>query len=104
MEQAIKTTREMRDTFLSSQGKPVSITITGKRETTFEGLKMPKGTTLSLKEANPNAELTVALNINQLTKDGKNVVFDGELMNVKPFSENMAYDVRQTGRKEGKPV
>lgn len=103
MEQAIKSTREMRQAVLDSN-KPVSITITSKRETTFEGLKLPQGTVISLKEANPEATITVATNINQLTQDGKNIVFDNQLMNTKPFSENMAYDVRQTGRRDGKPV
>lgn len=104
MEQAIKSTREMRDTVLGNKGKPVSITITSKRETTFEGLKLPQGNTVNLKDANPESIITVAKNINQLTKDGKNIVFEGELANTKPFSENMAYDVRQTGRREGKPL
>lgn len=104
MEQAIASTREMRDAVLGSKGKPVSITITSKRETTFEGLKLPQGTTVSLNDANPDAVITVAKNISELTKDGKNVVYQGELANVKPFSENMAYDVRQTGRKDDKPL
>jgi hypothetical protein len=104
MEQVIAVTREMRGSVLGAKGKPVSITITSKRETTFEGLKLPQGTAISLQQANPTATITVATNINQLTIDGKNIVFDGQLANVKPFSENMAYDVRQTGRREGKPV
>ena len=104
MEQAIKATREMRKAVMEAKGKPVSITITSKRETTFEGLKLPQGTQITLQQANPNTVITVATNINQLTRDGKNIVFEGQLANVKPFSENMAYDVRQTGMKDGKPV
>lgn len=103
MEAAIDSTREMRQAVLDS-ARPVAITITSKRETTFEGLKLPQGTKISLKEANPETTITVAKNIQELTVDGKNIVFDGELMNVKPFSPNMAYDVRQTGRRDGKPV
>lgn len=104
MDQAIKATREMRQAVIDNSGKPVSITITSKRETTFEGLKLPQGTQITLQAANPNTSITVATNINQLTKDGKNVVYEGQLANVKPFSESMAYDVRQTGTKDGKPL
>lgn len=104
MDAAIKATKEMRQAVLDSKGKPVGITITGKRETTFEGLKLPEGNKVTLQQANPDTTITVATNINQLTQDGKNIVFEGQLANVKPFSENMAYDVRQTGRKDGKPL
>jgi hypothetical protein len=104
MEQAIKSVREMRQAILDAKGKPVSITVTGKRETTFDSLKLPQGNQITLKEANPDTTIAVAININQLTKDGKNIVFEGQLNNTKPFSENMAYDVRQTGMKDGKPT
>lgn len=104
MEEAIQATREMRDEVLKSNGKPVGITITSKRETTFSGLKVPDGKTISLKQANPTATITVAKGIDTLTVDGKNPIFDGQLMNTKPFAEGLAYDVRQTGRRNGEPV
>lgn len=104
MEAVIKSTREMRQEVIDANGKPVGITITSKRETTFDGLKLPSGQHISLKEANPQATIAVAKNIEQVTTDGKNIAFEGELANVRPLMENMAYDIRQTGKREGKPI
>lgn len=106
MEQAIKTTREFRDEVLEAKGKAVGITITAKRETTFDGLKLPSGQHITLREANPQSTITVAMSTdaNDITSDGKNRPFEGQLMNFKPLVKGFAYDVRQTGRKDGKPV
>lgn len=106
MESAIKTTREFRDEVIEAKGKPVGITITAKRETTFDGLKLPSGQHITLREANPQSTITVAMSTdaNDITSDGKNRPFAEQLMNFKPLVKGFAYDVRQTGRKEGQPV
>lgn len=106
MESAIKTTREFRDEVINAKGKPIGITITAKRETTFDGLKLPSGQHITLKEANPQSTITVAMSTdaNDITSDGKNRPFAEQLMNFKPLVKGFAYDVRQTGRKDGAPI
>jgi hypothetical protein len=45
----------------------LSIVITGKRQTTFAGLKTAPNETVSLREANPETTFTVALTTDSLS-------------------------------------
>lgn len=104
MKSAIDDTRAMREEVLKAGNRPIDITITGKRETTFDGLRLPDGQHITLKEANPETQITVAKSMNELTMDGKNLAFQNQLMNTKPFIPGLSYDVRRTGTKDGQPM
>jgi len=110
MAAAIASTREIREATLVEPGNPTTIVITEKRQTTFEGLKTNKGTeynNITLREANPDTELTIAVSEFGLsTARGElGVRFPNNnetLMNIKGFRVGEIIDVRRFGTKDGK--
>lgn len=102
MEKAIANTREVRKAVLDNKGNNTSVTITGKRQTTFAGLKTKEN--ISLREANPQTQLTVALTTDSLSTSKKNTVFpnnDTKLQRNSPFKIGAIYDVRRYGLDAG---
>lgn len=102
MEKAIANTREIRGAVISSKANSVPITITGKRQTTFAGLKTKEN--ISLREANPETQLTVALTTDSLSTSSKNTVFPNDntkLQRNSPFRIGAIYDVRRYGLDAG---
>lgn len=105
MDKAIAHTREIRKAILEADGNKADIVITGKRQTTFAGLKTKKGTDITLKEANPETQLTVALTVDSLSTSKNNRIFpneDSELVNRTPFIVGQVIEVRRYGKKNGK--
>lgn len=101
MANAIKETRNIRQAVLSG-GNKADIVITGKRQTTFAGLKSKP---MPLREANPETKITVALSRNSLSVAKGQKAFPNEnevLINVKDFSLGEVLDVRRFGNKDGK--
>lgn len=105
MANAIAQTRAIRNEVLTSPKQTTTATITGKRQTTFAGLKTGDGTTVSLKQANPQTQLTVALSDDTLNTS-KNRVYPNEnavLINTKfQFRTGQILEVRRFGTKDGK--
>ncbi len=111
MQKAIDATREIRKEVLNSKTNKVPATITGIRQTTFEGLKLPVGSEMTLREANPQTTFTVVL---RDAKDPQNLFISKNtpfasttktLLNNKPFSNiGQIVEVRRFGKKDGVPT
>lgn len=106
MEEAINNTRGIRTEVLGDSKNHTEAIITGKRQTTFSGLKLKKGEEITLKEANPESILTIAKsnglilnqsNTKKLFEDNDNV-----LVNTEAFKSGDIVDVRRYGLKDGK--
>ncbi len=110
MKEAINSTREIREELLNSNNNSVDGTITGKRQTTFEGLinKNKNSPPISLDKANPQTKLAVY-------KDGEfkqnrsrdNRLFpnnETKLVNNpdKDFTQGQVVEIRRYGLKDGK--
>lgn len=105
MANAINQTRAIREEVLTSPKQTTQATITGKRQTTFAGLKTAKDQTITLKEANPDTKLTIALTSDSLSTSKKNIAFPNEntvLVNNSPFKVGQILEVRRFGLKDGK--
>lgn len=105
MEAAITNTREIRSAVLQSTENSIPVTITSKRQTTFAGLKTKPNETISLKEANPQTIITVALTTDSLSTSKTNTLFPNDntaLINNSPFKVGQIIEVRRYGKKEGK--
>lgn len=103
MEDAINKTRAIREAVINSNSVP--IIITGKRQTTFSGLKTKPNETVTLREANPDTQLTVALTTDSLSTSKSNRIFPNDetvLVNNSPFGIGQVFDVRRYGRKGDK--
>jgi predicted ester cyclase len=101
MAEAIANTRSIRSEVLSDTKNHVDGIITGKRQTTFAGLKLKRGNEITLREANPDTILTVAksdgLVLHQsgtvkLFSDNNNI-----LKNTEAFKAGSIIDVRRYG-------
>jgi hypothetical protein len=104
MTNAISNTRRIRSTVISDSKNKTSIIITGKRQTTFEGLKTSKGELMTLRDANPQTQLTVALTTDTLSTSKTNTVFPNNntvLVNNSPFNLGQVLEVRRYGTKDG---
>lgn len=104
MEKAIANTRRIRKEVLMSSTNSVSAVVTSKRQTTFEGLKS-KGQLYSIKEANPQAKLMIAMSTDSLTVAKGQTSFPNNnsvLVNNSPFNVGQILDVRRYGREEDK--
>src|SRR5690606_32447225 len=90
---------------INSENNSADITITGKRQTTFAGLKTKPNETITLREANPQTQLTIALTTDSLSTSKNNRIFPNDtdiLVNQAPFSVGQVLDVRRYGKKDGK--
>lgn len=104
MENAIANTRAIRDEVLTDKGNKTEVVITGKRQTTFAGLKTKKDETISLREANPETKITVALTTDSLSTGKGLTAFPNngtELVNNSPFKVGQVLEVRRYGMKGG---
>lgn len=95
---AQENTRALRQQVLANGGESSAI-IKEKRETTFEGLKIPKDRPMvTLEEANPESVVVVCnSNLTLKTGPGTKDTFNGVLHNKKELRPGMAYDVRRYG-------
>lgn len=105
MEEAISNTRAIRKAVIDNKNS-ANIIITSKRQTTFSGLKTKPNETVTLREANPQTQLTVALTSDSLSTSNKITVFPNDntkLINspFKPFKVGQVLDVRRYGKKNG---
>lgn len=99
MAQAIANTRDIRNEVLS--GGMAEVTILGKRQTTFAGLKLPIGQEITLAEANPETMLVRGDDSGNLVTSKKNIKFptDGKrLVRNSPIQKGVVYEVRRYGR------
>lgn len=100
MEEAIANTRNIRDEVLTSNNREVGITVTGKRETTFAGLKLDNSKPMiSLNEANPQTTLVIADRLGRLKRNSKDY-FENEnkvIINTREYKAGRVYDVRRFG-------
>jgi hypothetical protein len=105
MTNAIAQTRAIREEVLTNPKQTTQATITSKRQTTFAGLKTAKDQTITLKEANPDTKLTIALTTDSLSTSKKTKVFPNEnttLVNNSPFKVGQILEVRRFGLKDNK--
>jgi hypothetical protein len=104
MANAISNTRGIRTAVLATENNITPIIITEKRQTTFAGLKTKPNENVSLREANPQTQITIALTTDSLSTNKKEVVFPNNssvLINRSPFNVGDAYEIRRFGSKDG---
>ena len=104
LQQAIDNTRRVRESVLTGQNMTAPAVVTSKRQTTFAGLKTG-GELITLNEANPETQIVVARDSNNLFVGRRELLFEGtdnELVNTEPFRKGQILEVRRYGKKDGK--
>jgi len=109
MKQAIANLRAIREEVISSSTHSTPSIITGKRQTTFEGLidRNKDNPPITLREANPQTQLMVAMTNGSTLNSSRNTIeFPNDstaLVNDpnKPFTKGQILDVRRYGLKDG---
>jgi hypothetical protein len=102
---AQENTRAIRRNVMSNGGTATAV-IKDKRETTFEGLKIPQSKPMvTLQEANPESKVAIFDGSNLRTGKGPNDILNIRLHNKKELQKGFAYDVRRYGLDdEGNPT